>query len=150
MTPLRLLPWLGVWLITLVAMIATPAFAQSGADSDNGDAAQATEPQTYESLADLLEDEQGRQELIDLLRSRSRGAFESDSEAAEEAAQGSDIAPEDVSLPRQLAELTSSVVSDVGSQFEQIVSLVSSLLSVAEKALLTWRLSQAPRLIWAS
>ncbi|SNY97648.1 mechanosensitive channel protein [Halomonas sp. hl-4] len=127
MTPLRLLPWLGVWLITLVAMIATPAFAQSGADSDNGDAAQATEPQTYESLADLLEDEQGRQELIDLLRSQAAELSESDSEAAEEAAQGSDIAPEDVSLPRQLAELTSSVVSDVGSQFEQIVSLVSSL-----------------------
>jgi len=126
-TPLRLLPWLGVWLITLVAMIATPAFAQSGADSDNGDAAQATEPQTYESLADLLEDEQGRQELIDLLRSQAAELSESDSEAAEEAAQGSDIAPEDVSLPRQLAELTSSVVSDVGSQFEQIVSLVSSL-----------------------
>ncbi|SDM96174.1 mechanosensitive channel protein [Vreelandella arcis] len=129
MTPLRLLPWLGVWLLTLVALFAAPAFAQSSAETDG---AQAAEPQTYESLANLLENEQSRQELIDLLRSQASEVSESataNSELSQEAAQGSDITPTDVSLPRQLAELTSQVVNDVGGQFEQVASLMSDLFT---------------------
>ncbi|KPQ26018.1 MAG: Small-conductance mechanosensitive channel [Halomonas sp. HL-48] len=127
MTPLRLLPWLGVWLITLVALFAAPAFAQSGADS--GDGAEAAEPQSYESLANLLEDEQARQELIDLLRSQASEVAESSGEVSEGAAEGSDMAPEDVSLPRQLAELTSNVVDDVSGQFGQVALLIRDLFT---------------------
>ena len=126
MTPLRLLPWLGVCLITLVALFAAPAFAQSSADSGNG--AEAAEPPTYESLANLLEDEQARQELIDLLRRQASEVSET-GELSAEGAEGSDMAPEDVSLPRQLAELTSSVVDDVGGQFEQVALLVRDLFT---------------------
>lgn len=127
MTPLRLLPWLGVWLITLVALFAAPAFAQSGADS--GDGAEAAEPQSYESLANLLEDEQARQELIDLLRSQASEVAGSSGEVSEGAAEGSDMAPEDVSLPRQLAELTSNVVDDVSGQFGQVALLIRDLFT---------------------
>jgi len=126
-TPLRLLPWLGVWLITLVALFAAPAFAQSGADS--GDGAEAAEPQSYESLANLLEDEQARQELIDLLRSQASEVAGSSGEVSEGAAEGSDMAPEDVSLPRQLAELTSNVVDDVSGQFGQVALLIRDLFT---------------------
>ena len=127
MTPLRLLPWLGVWLITLVALFAAPAFAQSGADS--GDGAEAAEPQSYESLANLLEDEQARQELIDLLRSQASEVAGSSGEVSEGAAEGSDMAAEDVSLPRQLAELTSNVVDDVSGQFGQVALLIRDLFT---------------------
>ncbi|OAZ93441.1 mechanosensitive channel protein [Halomonas sp. G11] len=127
MTPLRLLPWLSVWLLALMTLFAAPVFAQSSTPSEGGsDGAETTEPQTYESLANLLEDEQARQELIDLLRSQASEVAES-SEQPGGAAQGSDIAPEDVSLPRQLAQLTSNVVGDVGGQLEQIALLVRSL-----------------------
>lgn len=127
MTPLRLLPWLSVWLLALMTLFAAPVFAQSSTPSEgSSNGAETTEPQTYESLANLLEDEQARQELIDLLRNQASEVAES-SEQPEGAAQGSDIAPEDVSLPRQLAQLTSNVVGDVGGQLEQIALLVRGL-----------------------
>ncbi|MCW4150696.1 mechanosensitive channel protein [Halomonas sp. 18H] len=127
MTPLRLLPCLSVWLLALMTLFAAPVFAQSSTPSEGGsDGAETTEPQSYESLANLLEDEQARQELIDLLRSQASEVAES-SELPGGAAQGSDIAPEDVSLPRQLAQLTSNVVGEVGGQFEQLVLLVRGL-----------------------
>jgi small conductance mechanosensitive channel len=110
-----------------MTLFAAPVFAQSSTPSEGGsDGAETTEPQSYESLANLLEDEQARQELIDLLRSQASEVAES-SELPGGAAQGSDIAPEDVSLPRQLAQLTSNVVGEVGGQFEQLVLLVRGL-----------------------
>ncbi|MDR5885919.1 mechanosensitive channel protein [Vreelandella janggokensis] len=127
MTPLRLLTCLSVWLLALMTLFAAPVFAQSSTPSEGGsDGTETTEPQSYESLANLLEDEQARQELIDLLRSQASEVAES-SELPGGAAQGSDIAPEDVSLPRQLAQLTSNVVGEVGGQFEQLVLLVRGL-----------------------
>ncbi|HBM30316.1 mechanosensitive channel protein [Halomonas sp. CnH100-B] len=130
MTSLRLLPWLGVWMLTLFAMLAGPAMAQTtlGAESD---APAAEEQPSYAALADLLEDEQARQELIELLRNQASElpagvAAELSPEAA---AAGGNVAPEDVSLPRQLAELTSRVVGDVGGQIEQAVAIVGNMFS---------------------
>lgn len=130
MTSLRLLPWLGVWMLTLFAMLAGPAMAQTtlGAESD---APAAEEQPSYTALADLLEDEQARQELIELLRNQASElpagvAAELSPEAA---AAGGNVAPEDVSLPRQLAELTSRVVGDVGGQIEQAVAIVGNMFS---------------------
>ncbi len=129
-TSLRLLPWLGVWMLTLFAMLAGPAMAQTtlGAESD---APAAEEQPSYAALADLLEDEQARQELIELLRNQASElpagvAAELSPEAA---AAGGNVAPEDVSLPRQLAELTSRVVGDVGGQIEQAVAIVGNMFS---------------------
>lgn len=130
MTSLRLLPWLGVWMLTLFAMLAGPAMAQTtlGAESD---APAAEEQPSYTALADLLEDEQARQELIELLRNQASElpagvAAELSPEAA---AAGGNVTPEDVSLPRQLAELTSRVVGDVGGQIEQAVAIVGNMFS---------------------
>ena len=138
MKPLRLLPWLGVWLLAMIALIATPAMAQNApsesASTDGAASSEEAAPTSYEALANLLEDEQSRQELIEMLRNQASAlpdgvATELSPEAA---AQGSEIAPEDVSLPRQLAELTSRVVSDVGGQFEQVVGIVGGLFSGQE------------------
>lgn len=132
MTPLRLLPWLSVWMLALFALIAMPALAQTTLTAENENSTQATEEvPSYAALADLLEDEQGRQALIELLRNQATalpaGLANELSPAA--AAQGSDIAPEDVSLPRQLAEVTSRIVSDVGGQLEQTVVSVANLFT---------------------
>ena len=130
MTSLRLLPWLSVWMLTLFAMLAGPAMAQTtlGAESD---APAAEEQPSYTALADLLEDEQARQELIELLRNQASElpagvAAELSPEAA---AAGGNVTPEDVSLPRQLAELTSRVVGDVGGQIEQAVAIVGNIFT---------------------
>jgi len=129
-TSLRLLPWLSVWMLTLFAMLAGPAMAQTtlGAESD---APAAEEQPSYTALADLLEDEQARQELIELLRNQASElpagvAAELSPEAA---AAGGNVTPEDVSLPRQLAELTSRVVGDVGGQIEQAVAIVGNIFT---------------------
>ena len=117
-------------MLTLFAMLAGPAMAQTtlGAESD---APAAEEQPSYAALADLLEDEQARQELIELLRNQASElpagvAVELSPEAA---AAGGNVAPEDVSLPRQLAELTSRVVGDVGGQIEQAVAIVGNMFS---------------------
>lgn len=138
MKPLRLLPWLGVWLLAMIALIATPAMAQSApSESASADGAASSEeaaPTSYEALASLLENEQSRQELIEMLRNQASSLPDgvANELSPEAAAQGSEIAPEDVSLPRQLAELTSRVVSDVGGQFEQVVGIVGGLFSGEE------------------
>lgn len=129
MTPLRLLPGagirLGLWLLAMlllaVPMLAQAAPADAGADRD---------PATYTTLADMLEDDQSRQALVEVLRDQA-GTLASDApqQAAEKAAQGSDMAPDDVSLPRQVAEISSRIVSDVGGHFEQLVDLGRDLLS---------------------
>jgi len=130
-TPLRLFPWLGVWLLMLFALLTTPAFAQTTLSTGSEDTANAEQQPSYSALADLLEDEQARQELIELLRNQASALpNELTSELSPEAAaQGSNLAPEDVSLPRQLAELTSRVVGDVGGQIEQAVTVVGDLFT---------------------
>ncbi|PRY64975.1 small conductance mechanosensitive channel [Vreelandella songnenensis] len=134
MTPLRLLPWLGVWMMALLVMFATPALAQTTLSADSEappPASSAEEAPSYEALADLLENDQSRQELIDLLRNQA-SALPAGLEAQlspEAAAQGGNVAPEDVSLPRQLAELTSRVVTDIGQQVEQAFSIIGDLFS---------------------
>lgn len=117
-------------MLTLFAMLAGPAMAQTtlGAESD---APAAEEQPSYTALADLLEDEQARQELIELLRNQASElpagvAAELSPEAA---AAGGNVTPEDVSLPRQLAELTSRVVGDVGGQIEQAVAIVGNIFT---------------------
>ncbi|HBS16972.1 MAG TPA: mechanosensitive ion channel protein MscS, partial [Halomonas sp.] len=130
MTSLRLLPWLSVWMLALFAMLAGPAMAQTTLSAES-DASVAEEQPSYAALADLLEDEQARQELIELLRNQASElpagvAAELSPEAA---AAGGNVAPEDVSLPRQLAELTSRVVGDVGGQIEQAVAIVGNIFT---------------------
>lgn len=137
MTPLRLLPrlgaWLSLWLLAAV-MLSTPALAQT-AQNDTENAAAESGTATYATLADLLENDQSRQELVELLRRQAEELPENavqqqlPEQLPEEAAQGSDIAPEDVSLPRQIAEVTSDVVGGVGTQLEQLLEIAGGLFT---------------------
>ncbi|SHM20470.1 mechanosensitive ion channel domain-containing protein [Vreelandella subglaciescola] len=135
MTPLRLLPKLGAWLclwLLAAVMLSAPALAQtspSDAAGAEGDTA------TYATLADLLENDQSRQKLVELLRNQAadlpEGAVQQQlpEQLPAQAAQGSDIAPEDVSLPRQIAEVTSNVVGGVGTQLGQLLEIARGLVS---------------------
>ncbi|MGM0701997.1 MAG: mechanosensitive ion channel domain-containing protein [Pseudomonadota bacterium] len=102
------------WLLIAIMAFAAPVQAQQSDNASGG------EPPAYATLADLLENEETRQQLIDQLRGMASDV--ADSTSAEEAA-------EEPSLPRQLAELTSRVGSDIGSQFEAVVSAIGGMFS---------------------
>ncbi len=98
------------WLLVALLALAGPAQAQQ----DGGQ-----EPPAYATLADLLENEETRQQLIDQLRGMAGDVAEAAPE--EEAASPS--------LPRQLAEVTSRVAGDIGSQFDAIVGALGGMFS---------------------
>ncbi len=108
MNPLRSLTLLLGWLLIALLALAGPAQAQM-ADEE--------QPTANATLADLLENEQTRQQLIDQLRGAADAA-DAEPPPAEQA---------QLSLPRQLAEITSQVASDVGSQFTAIVGAVGGM-----------------------
>ncbi|TDB03250.1 mechanosensitive ion channel domain-containing protein [Halomonas marinisediminis] len=112
MNPKRALPLMLGWLLLALLVLAAPAQAQQASGS--------SEPPAYSTLADLLENQETRQELIDQLRGMAGDVAES---APGEAASA---AP---SLPRQLAELTSRVASDIGSQLEAIASAIGGMFA---------------------
>nr|WP_298249478.1 mechanosensitive ion channel domain-containing protein [uncultured Halomonas sp.] len=111
MNPKRALPLMLGWLLALLVLAMPVQAQQEGGES---------EPPAYSTLADLLENQQTRQELIDQLRGMAGGVAES--AATEEAG----AKP---SLPRQLAELTSRFAGDVGHQFDAIVSAIGGMFS---------------------
>jgi small conductance mechanosensitive channel len=114
----RILVCLLAWL-SIALLAASPAMAQP---ADNG-AAPAPEV-----LAELLENEQTRQQLIEHLR---RQAAADPGLAAE---------PDGaISLPRQLAEMTSRVVSDVGGEVRNLFDVVAGLFTAeTDTAAIDW------------
>nr|WP_183383357.1 mechanosensitive ion channel domain-containing protein [Halomonas stenophila] len=90
-----------------------PAMAQA---TDGGGQAPANA-----TLANLLENPETRQQLIDQLRGAA-------SESGAEAAASEAASP---SLPRQLAETTSRIVGELGSQLGQVLDAVSGLLAAS-------------------
>lgn len=112
MNPKRALPLMLGWLLLALLMLAAPAQAQQASGS--------SEPPAYSTLADLLENQETRQELIDQLRGMAGDVAESTPGEAASAAP---------SLPRQLAELTSRVASDIGSQLEAIASAIGGMFA---------------------
>ncbi|WP_231489567.1 mechanosensitive channel protein [Billgrantia saliphila] len=94
-------------------LAAAPTFAQDTGGAD------VPPP---EVLADLLEDDQARQQLIDHLRQQ---AAADPALAASEPVQ--DAGP--ISLPRQLAELTSGIVSDIGGEVRNLFEVVVGLFT---------------------
>nr|WP_267956651.1 mechanosensitive channel protein [Halomonas sp. MCCC 1A17488] len=107
------------WLI-LALLVTAPALAQPADD--------AAVP-APEALAELLENEQTRQQLIDHLRRQ----------AADPALADAESAPEQISLPRRLAEMTSRVVSDVGGEVSNLFGIVAGLFSAdTDTAALDW------------
>jgi small conductance mechanosensitive channel len=114
--PKRTLPLILGWLLLALMAFTMPAQAQQ---EQNGE-----EPPAYSTLADLLENEQTRQQLIDQLRSLA-----DDPASAKAAAEEADAIQLELSLPRQLAQATSRIAGDVGNQFENLVGVVSSLVT---------------------
>ncbi|UYG09647.1 mechanosensitive ion channel domain-containing protein [Halomonas sp. M4R1S46] len=92
-------------------LAALPAMAQS---TDGGGQAPANA-----TLANLLENPETRQQLIDQLRGAASESEAATSEAASP------------SLPRQLAETTSRIVGELGSQLGQVVDAVSGLFAAS-------------------
>ncbi len=96
------------WLMVVLMTLGLPALAQQ-------------EPPTpYATLADLLENEQSRGELITQLRELAGG--EGTTAAAEAPA-----ATAEPTLARRLAETTSQIAGDLGNQFGQVVTTLSDL-----------------------
>ncbi|MBB3190242.1 mechanosensitive channel protein [Halomonas cerina] len=102
------------WLILALTAIAPPAMGQQ---ADTGG-----DPPAYATLADLLENPETRQQLIDQLRGLAEASGAEAAQTAEETAA-------EPSLPRQLAELTSRIVGDIGTQFENLLGVIGSLFS---------------------
>lgn len=110
----RPVPLLLGWLIAmlLVISLAQPAMAQS-ADKD------AEPPAANATLAEIIENPDTRQQLIDQLR----GAAEETQDQTGDALPGD----EEPTLPRQLAETTSMVVSELTEHGGQALSVVGNL-----------------------
>jgi len=113
--PLRALSLCLGWLLMALVAFAAPVQAQQG---DTG-----SEPPAYSTLADLLENEQSRQQLIDQLRGMAGDL------SAVESAEAEASATAEPSLPRQLAEATSRIVGDVGSQLTRLVETLTGLFT---------------------
>ncbi|MFM9271674.1 mechanosensitive ion channel domain-containing protein [Halomonas elongata] len=115
MSKTRLLPLALGWLVIALLAFAGPALAQS---SDPGASAPANA-----ALADMLENPETRQQLIDQLRGMA-DATESSGEQASTAP-----AVKDPSLPRRLAEFTSHVAGDIGLQVSLLYGTLTHLFT---------------------
>ncbi|RAW07197.1 mechanosensitive channel protein [Halomonas elongata] len=115
MSKTRLLPLALGWLVIALLAFAGPALAQS---SDPGASAPANA-----ALADMLENPETRQQLIDQLRGMA--------DAAESSGEQASTAPpvKDPSLPRQLAEFTSHVAGDIGLQVGLLYGTLTHLFT---------------------
>ncbi len=108
MNPMRALPLMLGWLLVVLLAMAGPVQAQQ-ADTD-GQTANAT-------LANLLENEETRRQLIEQLRGMAEASAGEPSPEETPAA----------SLPRQLAEITSRVANDIGGQLVNALDVLRTM-----------------------
>ncbi|GEK46467.1 mechanosensitive channel protein [Bisbaumannia pacifica] len=98
------------WLLVTLMTLGLPALAQQ-------------EPTTpYATLADLLENEQSRGELITRLRQLAEGGNP-------EAAAAETATASEPTLARRLAESTSQIAGDLGSQLGQVADTLDDLIT---------------------
>ncbi|WP_390882390.1 mechanosensitive channel protein [Halomonas saccharevitans] len=117
MNPMRALTALCGWLLLALVAFAGPAQAQQ---ADTGG-----EPPAYSTLADLLENAESRQQLIDQLR----GLAAAEAPRAEAA-----VAASEPSLPRQLAQATSRIAGEIGTQLASVMDAVGGLVAGSAEA----------------
>jgi small conductance mechanosensitive channel len=108
---MRAIPLILGWLMIALMVFSSPVHAQQ--------AETGAEPPAYSTLAALLENEESRQQLIDQLRGM---ADEAQPQAVEQATA-------EPSLPRQLAQATSRIAGDIGSQFGDAVEAMAGLFT---------------------
>ncbi|MDT8878974.1 mechanosensitive channel protein [Halomonas saccharevitans] len=114
---MRALTALCGWLLLALVAFAGPAQAQQ---ADTGG-----EPPAYSTLADLLENAESRQQLIDQLR----GLAAAEAPRAEAA-----VAASEPSLPRQLAQATSRIAGEIGTQLASVMDAVGGLVAGSAEA----------------
>ncbi|MFO7878309.1 MAG: mechanosensitive channel protein [Desulfovermiculus sp.] len=100
--------------LAFMAISTTTSLAQSNQDAP-----------AYSTLADLLENEQSREKLIQELRSLAA------KESEQLAAPGQEVAATEAkaSLPRRLAETVSDFAGDIGNRLEQIWSALAAVFT---------------------
>ncbi|WP_245977669.1 mechanosensitive channel protein [Kushneria sinocarnis] len=129
---MKFLRWLRVLpFIMLLALMMPTAHAASG---DASAAEQQAQQTPYATLADMLENEQTRQQLIDQLRqlatSRTENAADQPAVAEEQPVQSreaSESESEVMSLPRQVASVTQSFAENVGSMVTGAIAAIGAL-----------------------
>ncbi|MEO1854350.1 mechanosensitive channel protein [Chromohalobacter sp.] len=131
MPTLRLDTWLSRWLLLCLLFVMAPALAQQNTAPADADAP------AYSTLADMLENEQTRQTIIDQLRAQAAQENALAVEGAPSREEIADAAPSDqtasqVSFPRRLAEATSSIAGDLGGQFKSLAAALGGLLGSGE------------------
>ncbi|MCW4151950.1 mechanosensitive ion channel [Halomonas sp. 18H] len=113
------------WLLIALMAFAGPALAQS---ADPGASAPANA-----TLADMLENPETRQQLIEQLRGMAEAP--ADSSEGQSSDDSSAPAVEEPSLPRQLAEMTSNIVGDIGKEAGLVYdSLAAVFVSTSDAA----------------
>lgn len=132
----RLNARLGHWLaIVLLMTIALPVFAQQGETPPDTAAA---ETPAYSTLADLLENDQARQRLIEQLRTLAASQEGEPGLAGEETPAAiaeqapSEQSAEQLSLARRLAAVTSNIAGDIGGQFANLVTALGAIFAPDE------------------
>ncbi|RXE49482.1 mechanosensitive channel protein [Chromohalobacter israelensis] len=131
MPTLRLDTWLSRWLLLCLLFVMAPALAQQDTAPADADAP------AYSTLADMLENEQTRQTIIDQLRAQAAQENALAVEGAPSREEIADAAPSDqtasqVSFPRRLAEATSSIAGDLGGQFKSLAAALGGLFGSGE------------------
>lgn len=131
MPTLRLDTWLSRWLLLCLLFVMAPALAQQDTAPADADAP------AYSTLADMLENEQTRQTIIDQLRAQAAQENALAVEGAPSREEIADAAPSDqtasqVSFPRRLAEATSSIAGDLGGQFKSLTAALGGLFGSDE------------------
>ncbi|MEQ7869058.1 mechanosensitive channel protein [Chromohalobacter salexigens] len=131
MPTLRLDTWLSRWLLLCLLFVMAPVLAQQDTAPADADAP------AYSTLADMLENEQTRQTIIDQLRAQAAQENALAVEGAPSREEIADAAPSDqtasqVSFPRRLAEATSSIAGDLGGQFKSLAAALGGLFGSGE------------------
>jgi len=121
--------WLGYGLWLALVLFTLPALAQPAASaSPDADAGPA-----YSTLADLLENDASRQQLIEELR-RLADTTGAAGQASGAATTSPAAAPENVSLARHIAEMTSDIASDAGTQLHNLGRALMGIVSPQDHA----------------
>ncbi|WP_342596064.1 mechanosensitive ion channel domain-containing protein [Salinicola lusitanus] len=149
MTVLRPDRWLSRWLLLLFLIFAGPTLAQeSGSEGQS-----AQDGPAYSTMADLLENAQSRQALIDQLRQLAAQQESGDTQesGANDAGGGTTEAPGSGqestasngnekgaaatdSFPRRMAQMTSDIAGDIGGQFTSLAAMIGGFFTSGDAA----------------
>ncbi|WP_343230572.1 mechanosensitive ion channel protein MscS [Salinicola acroporae] len=141
--------WLSRWLLLLLLIFAGPTLAQeSGSEGQS-----AQDGPAYSTMADLLEDSQSRQALIDQLRqlaaqqesgntqesgANDAGGGTTEASASDQESTASNDSDKGASatdsFPRRMAQMTSDIAGDIGGQFTSLAAMIGGFFTSGDAA----------------